>query len=169
MQPGARGSVPRCTALCVCICVHALCTCALVCVCVCAGRKTVPSSSPVGKGSHGCPAEICFSALWNFIGLCLPDSGWILWALWDVGSLKTWAAISGTSSTRVRRGSGNNLLPGQGGPQPSVGHSTPAATRDKAEPHEGHEGDTELGSTGGLWAGSGPRCLCQRRRRCTLI
>lgn len=78
----------------------------------------------------------------------MPDSGWILRALWDVGSLKIWAAISGTSSTRVRRGSGNNLLPGQGGSQPSVGHSTPAATRDKAEPYEGHEGDTELGSRG---------------------
>ena len=107
--------------LCVCayVCTH--CVHVHLCVCVCAGRKTVPSSSPVGKGSHCCPAEICFSALWNFIGLCLPDSGWILRALWDVGSLKIWAAISGTSSTRVRRGSGNNLLPGQGGSQPSVG------------------------------------------------
>lgn len=122
--------MPRCTPLCVCVCVHAPCTCALVCVC--AGRKTVPSSSPVGRGSHCCPEAICFSALWNFIGSCLPASGQKRRALCDMGSVKIWATTSGTSSTRVCRGSGNNLIPGQGGSQSNVGgtaHLQPPETK----------------------------------------
>lgn len=134
--------------MCVYVCMHRVHM--HLCVCVMGGRQSL-AVLLWGEGSHCCPAAICFSALWNFIGSCLPASGQTRRALCDMGSVKIWATISGTSSTRVCRGSGNNLIPGQGGSQSSVGgtaHLQPPETK------QNHMRATRETQTAGLQGGT---------------